>query len=152
MFLFNMNKDDPYTLEVTGLGDILISPGLLPNRTQDPLWVHRSTGPSGVNALGCALESLWQWASKADETKVNLSVKNGRWRVGRGKLCTFDQSPAPEGSWRRFLPWDERGQEITNATLYIMMDGYAVIVAGNSVVWVSYPEGAGGGGGGGMGV
>ena len=138
MFLSNLNEKQPTALELTETGDVLLSAGLLPDRTQDPLWAFRSTGASGVNALGCSLESFWQRLWSRDETQVTLTVKNGRWRVGRGRMCTLGRSPTPEGSLRRFLPWDERGQDIINAELQLVQDGTAIIRSGSTVLWDSY--------------
>lgn len=140
MFLTNFNEDYPTTLEVTEIGDILITAGFFPNSTKDTLWEHRSTGPSGVHVLGCALEAFWQRARKGGETRVSLSIKNGRWRVGRGKMCTLARSPAPEGSLRRFLPWDERGKAVIEASLYMVRNGHATIFSGTEVMWSSFLE------------
>ena len=126
-------------MEVTEVGDVLLSPGLFPDRAQDPLWAHRVTATFGGRAnggLGCVLEDLWRRHNSRDEIPVALSVKNGRWRVGRGKMCTLGQSPAPKGSLRRFLPWDERGQAIREGSLLLENDS-AVIASGQTVLWDS---------------
>lgn len=140
MFLARAHKS-PVTLEVTEIGDILLSPGFRPDHTQEPLWAHRATGSFGGFAnggLGCAVEAFWQRIMREEEAPTELSVKNGRWRVGRGWLCTLGRSPAPEGSLRRFLPWDARGSAIRGASLEIMEDGTAVIVSGNAIMWDSF--------------
>ena len=64
--------------------------------------------PSFLGRLCCVLGELWQRHTSRDEIPVTVSVKNGRWRVGRGAMCTLGRSPAPKGSLRRFLPWDEK--------------------------------------------
>ena len=71
---------------------------------------------------------------------MSLSIKNGRWRVGRGKMCTLARSPAPEGSLRRFLPWDERGKAVIEASLYMVRNGHATIFSGTEVMWSSFLE------------
>lgn len=133
--------NEPTTLEVTELGDILVSAGPVPDRTQEPLWAYHSTGSFGGRAnggLGCALESLWQRFKGEDDIQVKLSVKNGRWRVGRGAMCTLGRSPAPKGSLRRLLPWDARGRAITKAILRLMQDGTVSISSDGTVFWDSY--------------
>ena len=127
-------------MEVTEMGDVLLRAGLFPDRAQDPLWAHRVTRTFGGRAnggLGCVLEELWQRYTSRDEIPVTLSVKNGRWRVGRGPMCTLGRSPAPKGSLRRFLPWDERGQEIREGALFLLEDDSVVIAFGPNVLWDS---------------
>eukprot|EP00904_Undaria_pinnatifida_P003885 jgi/Undpi1/13498/HiC_scaffold_8.g03157.m1 len=127
------------TLEVTELGDLLLHAGRVPDRTEDPLWAHRSTGGFGshhtVGGFGCAVEAFLQRLNGEEDVQLNLSVKNGRWRVGRGMLCTMGRSPAPKGSWKRFLPWDARGRAIVEAELEMLPDGSVNISWGESVMW-----------------
>ncbi|CAN0274018.1 unnamed protein product [Laminaria digitata] len=142
MFLARAYKS-PFSLEVTEIGDILISPGHKPDRTQEPLWAHRATGSFGGVANGgliCVLEAFFQRVIMSEEEpQTELSVKNGRWRVGRGRFCTLGQSPAPRGSLRRFIPWDERGSAIRGASLELYEDGTALIVDSEKrVLWDSY--------------
>lgn len=131
----------PFTMEVTEIGDLLISPGHRPDRTQEPLWAHRATGSvSGLTngGLGCVVEAFWHRMMGEEDTEVTLSVKNGRWRVRRGMLCTLGSSPAPEGSFRRFIPGDERGSAIRGAFLQLLEDGTAVIDSADGILWDSY--------------
>lgn len=98
-YMSNMYPKKPTTLEVTELGDVLLSPGRFPNRALEPLWAYRMTGTFDGRAnggLGCTLEEFWQRHSSRDEIPATLSVKNGRWRVGRGRMCTLGRSLAPK--------------------------------------------------------
>lgn len=136
----NILEEQPTTFEVTEPGDLLLSPGPFPDRAQDPLWAHRMTGTFGgraIGGLGCALEDRLQRLTSRDAIPVRLSVKNGRWRVGRGMLCTLGRSPAPKGSFRRFLPWDERGREVREGSLMLLDEASVVITVGEDVVWDS---------------
>ena len=128
-------------MEITEPGDILVSIGRMPDRTGELLWTFRATDAFGGVAnggLGCAFESLLQRLQGKDPIEVNLSVKNGRWRVGRGRMCTLGRSPAPAGSLRRFLPWDARGRAITSAVLHLMQDGTVLISSGDAIMWDSF--------------
>lgn len=139
-YMSNLCPENPTTMTVTVIGDILLSPGLYPDRNQDPLWAYRMIGSFGGLANGgpvCALENWWQRLITGHEIPATLSVKNGRWRVGRGAMCTLGRSPAPEGSLRRFLPWDERGKAVREGTLYLLDDGSAVITWGEHSLWDS---------------
>lgn len=139
-YLSNLYPEQPTTLEITEVGDILFSPGLYPDRKQEPLWAHRVTATFAGRANGglfCALEDFWLEHTSRDEIPVTLSVKNGRWRVGRGMLCTLGRSPAPKGSLRRFLPWDERGREVREGVLFLLEDDSAIIASGQTVLWDS---------------
>ncbi|CAM9929813.1 unnamed protein product, partial [Scytosiphon promiscuus] len=105
---------------------------------------HRATGSSGGDpngGLGCALQSFWETlgSSSREDVPVHLTVKNGRWRVGRSALCTLGQSPKPAGSWRRHLPWDARGQAIKAASLELR-DGTLVVASGEDIFWSSLPS------------
>eukprot|EP00904_Undaria_pinnatifida_P010456 jgi/Undpi1/6540/HiC_scaffold_20.g09019.m1 len=138
--LSNLWLHKPTTMEVTEIGDVLLSPGFTPDREQDPLWAHRVMGAFGGRANGgffCALENWLQRQINGEELQVKLTVKNGRWRVGRGAMCTLGKSPAPEGSLRRFLPWDERGQAIRAASLYLLQDDSAIIAYEQHLFWYS---------------
>ncbi|CAN0304535.1 unnamed protein product, partial [Scytosiphon promiscuus] len=126
---------DSVTLSIRRNGDVLLGRGDRPTSTSndDPIWAHRSTGSSGGDpngGLGCALQSFWGTlgSSSREDAPVQMRVKNGRWRVGRGALCTLGQSPKPAGSWRRHLPWDARGQAIKAASLELR-DGTLVVAS-----------------------
>ncbi|CAN0068913.1 unnamed protein product [Ectocarpus sp. 12 AP-2014] len=88
-------------LEVTEVGDLILRQGDIPAYPTNPkpLWAHRVTGSVGGTAnggLGCALEAWWERATNGGEdmdVPVHLAVKNGRWRVGRGWMCTLGRSP-----------------------------------------------------------
>lgn len=139
-YMSNLDQKKPTTLEVTDLGDIMLSPGLYPDRQQDPLWEHRVTVTFGGRAnggLGCAVEGWWQEHIMGKEIPVMLSVKNGRWRIGRGAMCTLGRSPAPKGSLRRFLPWDERGKAVREGSLYLLDNDTMVITFGQDLLWDS---------------
>ncbi|CAN0270319.1 unnamed protein product, partial [Scytosiphon promiscuus] len=134
----------PYAnLEIRANGDVILGRGAMPflSEDKDPIWVHRSVGGYANGGLGCVLQSFWNslGITKWVDLRVNLRVKNGRWRVGRGALCTMGQSPRPAGSWRRFLPWDARGQAIKKAWLELRDETF-VIVSGEEVLWSSSPS------------
>lgn len=139
-------------LAITEVGDVLLRRGDLPAYSEPdlpvhaapegPLWAHRATGSIGGKAnggLGCVVESWWSKAvrGKADDTPVHLSVKNGRWRIGRGRLCTMGKSPKPTGSWRTKLPWDARGKAIKDASLQLLDSGNLVVASGDDIFWDS---------------
>lgn len=134
-------------LEITEIGDILLRPGDLPAYSPpgELNWVHRSMGSIGGKAnggLGCVVESWWTSnVRQADEIPVNLSVKNGRWRIGRGRLCTMGRSPRPAGSWRvflpGFLPGNARGKALRAASLQLLPGGNVVVASGDDVFWDS---------------
>ncbi|CAN0308814.1 unnamed protein product, partial [Scytosiphon promiscuus] len=120
-------------LEIRANGDVILGRGAMPSLSEDkdPIWVHRATGSVGGYAnggLGCVLQSFWKTLgiTSGVDVPVNLRVKNGRWRVGRGALCTMGQSPRPAGSWRRFLPWDARGQAIKKAWLELRDETFVI--------------------------
>lgn len=114
----------------------------------DMVWAHRSTGSIGgtVNGgLGCVVESWWRnHVLGVGDIPVNLSVKNGRWRVGRGRLCTMGKSPKPAGSWRvmlpDFVPGNDRGKALRAASLKLVEDGGLVVASGHEVFWESSPR------------
>eukprot|EP00904_Undaria_pinnatifida_P010417 jgi/Undpi1/6505/HiC_scaffold_20.g08984.m1 len=139
-YLSNLSRKKPTTMEVTAIGDVLLSPGLYPDHQHEPLWAHRVTETFGGRAnggLGCAVEDWWQRHVMGHEIPVMLSVKNGRWRVGRGMMCTLGQSPAPKGSLRRFLPWDDRGKAVREGSLYLLDDDTFIITFGQNLLWDS---------------
>lgn len=145
-FMSTLPVTDSANLEVTEIGDIVLRSGDLPAYpTDEPaLWSHRATGSIGGKAnggLGCVLELLWERLAngKSDDIPVHLSVKNGRWRVGRGPLCTMGQSPKPAGAWRVHLPWDSRGKVIKAASLQLLEDNTLVLASGGEVLWSSRP-------------
>ena len=143
MYMSNESPENPTTLEVTDIGDILLRPGLRPDPTREPLWAHRVTGAFGGRAnggLGCVVESLWRRYTFQREIPVTLTVKNGRWRVGRGAMCTLGQSPAPDGSLSRFLPWDETGKAVREGHLYLLEDGTAMVGYPEHMFWDSFYE------------
>ena len=136
----NLWLHKPTTMEVTEIGGVLLSPGFTPDREQDPLWAHRVMGAFGDRANGGffgALENWFQRQINGEEIQVKLTVKNGRWRVRRGAMCTLGKSPAPQGSLRRFIPWDERGQAIRAASLYLLQDDSAIIAFEQHLFWYS---------------
>lgn len=139
-YLSNLNPANPVTLEATGLGDLLLTPGAVPNRKKTPKWASRTTSAWGSNANGgllCAVEARMRGVVGKDEPETRLSVKNGRWRVGRGPLCTLCQSPRPEGSFRRFIPGDARGKAIREASLTFSDSDNLVIASGSDILWDS---------------
>ena len=137
-FLSTLPLVDSANVEVTDVGDIIFRKGDLPAfPTEDsPVWAHRVTGTTGGRANGgamCALMSRLGF-------QVELSVKNGQWRVGRGLLCNMGQSPRPEGSWWAHVPFNARGNAIRNASFRIEDDGQTLVVAsGDVILWSSDP-------------
>ncbi|CAN0201726.1 unnamed protein product, partial [Ectocarpus fasciculatus] len=116
-FLSTAPLVDSANLEVTEIGDVILRAGDFPafSGEKPPLWAYRATGSTGDKADGglvCVMESWWRRAVKgADgDIPVHLYLKNGRWRVGKGWLCTVGKSPKPHGSWRTNLPWDTPGR------------------------------------------
>ncbi|CAN0104281.1 unnamed protein product [Ectocarpus sp. 6 AP-2014] len=135
-------------LEVTEVGDLILRQGDIPAYPTDdtPLWAHRVTGSVGDTAnggLGCALEAWWERATNGGEDMgipVHLSVKNGRWRVGRGWMCTLGRSPRVAGGWRVHLPWDSHGKAVKAASLQVR-DGSAVMATEDGhILWSSSPS------------
>ena len=162
-FLSTLPLLDSASLEVTDVGDLVLRAGDLPAFPQavtaataaeegeeeeeeesSTLWAHRASGFGGEanGGLGCVLESWWRKKinGEAADIPAHLSVKNGRWRVGRGGLCTMVRSPRPQGGWRAHLPWDARGRAIRAATLRILDSKALVVASGDEVVWSSVPE------------
>ena len=154
-FMSTLPGPDSVSLSVTEIGDIVLRREEPPVRSAEeaeeeqpplplPLWVHRATGSIGERANGglmCLVESWWGRVveERATDIPVHLSVKNGRWRVGRGGRCTLGQSPRPAGSWRVHLPWnDARGREIRAASLDLRENGELVVASGaGDVLWSS---------------
>eukprot|EP00752_Nemacystus_decipiens_P005979 g5400.t1 len=140
-------------VEITEVGDIILRRGDLPAYPSptgsDPedgvLWAHRATGSVGGRAnggVGCVLESLWRrFIIGVDDVPVNLSVKHGRWRVGRGTFCTMGASSTPAGRWRVYLPhWtpgNAWGKALRAASLQLLPNGNLVVAAGAMVFWKS---------------
>ncbi|CBN79624.1 hypothetical protein Esi_0283_0017 [Ectocarpus siliculosus] len=139
---------DSANLEVTEVGDLVLRRGDIPAYPSDhkPLWAHRVTGSVGGTAnwrLGCALEVWWHRATNGGEgmgVPVHLVVKNGRWRVGRGWMCTLGRIPSVAGGWRVHLPWDSHGKTL-KAALLQLCDGSVVMATGEGdVAWSSSPS------------
>ncbi|CAM9969723.1 unnamed protein product, partial [Pylaiella littoralis] len=146
-FLSTLPLAESANLEVTEIGDVILRRGDLPAYPTDAstLWEHRATGSICGKANGgllCLVELWWEKLAngKSDDTPVHLAVKDGRWRVGRGRLCTMGQSPKPKGGWRVHLPWDERGKVIKAASLQILDDKTLVLTSGGEVFWSSSPQ------------
>lgn len=152
-FLSTLPLLSSINLEINEIGDVLLRRGDLPAYPNpaysDPgevLLAHRTTGSIGGEAnggLGCTVESWWlRNVRGAEDVPVNLSVKNGRWRVGRGRLCTMGRSPRPAGSWRaflpRFIPGNARGKALRAASLQLLPSGNVVVASGDEVFWDSY--------------
>lgn len=136
-FLSTLPLLDSANVEVTDIGDLVFRKGDLPAfPTEDPaLWAHREIGSAWGKANGGPMCAIMTRLG----VPVKLTVKNGRWRVGRGVLCNMAQSPKPSGSWRVHLPWNARGQVIKDASLQIK-DGQTLVVAsGDEVFWSSAP-------------
>ncbi|CAM9318284.1 unnamed protein product [Ectocarpus sp. 12 AP-2014] len=133
-------------VEITEIGDIILRAGDIPAFSGDkpPLWAYRATGSTGDKAdggMGCVLESWWRRIVKGtdDDIPVHLYVKNGRWRVGRGRLCTMGQSPKPHGSWRANLPWDAQGRAIKTAALELRDSAMVLVTPQGEILWSSAP-------------
>ncbi|CAM9605828.1 unnamed protein product [Ectocarpus sp. 12 AP-2014] len=126
-FLSTAPVVDSANLEVTEVGDLVLRKGDIPAYPTDDtlLWAHRVTGSVGGTAnggLGCAVEAWWERATNGGEdmgVPVHLAVKNGRWRVGRGWMCTLGRSPRVAGGWRVHLPWDSHGKAMKAASLQV---------------------------------
>ncbi|CAM9997780.1 unnamed protein product [Pylaiella littoralis] len=144
-FLSTLPPMDSSNLEVTEVGDVILRRGDLPAYSADapPIWAHRAMGSIGGKAnggLGCVVELWWQkFVKGSNGTPVHVAVKDGRWRVGRGRLCTMGISPKPEGSWRVHLPWDAIGNAIKAASLELREDHSLVLASGEMVLWSSPP-------------
>ncbi|CAB1099113.1 unnamed protein product [Ectocarpus sp. CCAP 1310/34] len=111
-----------------------------------PLWAYRPTGSVGGTAnggLGCAVEGWWERATNGGRDMgvlVHLAMKNSRWRVGRGRMCTLGQSPRPAGGWRVHLPWDSHGKTLKAASLQLR-DGSVVMSTEDAhILWSSSPS------------
>eukprot|EP00752_Nemacystus_decipiens_P015192 g13527.t1 len=152
-FLSTLPALSSVNVEVTEVGDVILRRGDLPAYPSpvesDPedgvLWAHRATGSVGGRAnggLGCVLESLWRrFIVGVDDVPVNLSVKDGRWRIGRGTFCTMGASSTPAGRWRVYLPhWtpgNAWGKALRAASLQLLPNGNLVVAAGSRVFWES---------------
>lgn len=143
-FLSTAPLVDSANLEITEIGDVILRAGDIPAFSGDepPLWAYRATGSTGDKAdggLGCVLESWWGRVVKGanDDIPVHLCVKNGRWRVGRGRLCTMGQSPKPYGSWRANLPWDAQGRAIKTAGLEFRGSTLVLVTPQGKILWSS---------------
>lgn len=142
-YLSTSRSTTAVNLEVTAIGDILLRRGGHPADSDpaSPLWAHRATGSFGGKAdggLGCVAESWWmRHVLEEDDNPVELTVKNGQWRVGRGRFCTMGKSPKPIGSWRVLKPFDARGETLRNASLQVLKDGKVVLASGGDVLWDS---------------
>lgn len=118
-------------VEVTEVGDVVFRKGDLPAfPTEDsPVWSHRAVDSGGPM---CGLMSRLG-------VPVKMTVKNGRWRVGRGALCKMTQSPKPAGSWHTYVPLSARGKAIRNASLQIRDDQTFVVASGDELFWSAVP-------------
>ncbi|CAM9307209.1 unnamed protein product [Ectocarpus sp. 12 AP-2014] len=145
-FLSTAPLVDSTNVEITEIGDVILRAGDIPafSGGMPPLWANRATGSTGDKADGgggCVLESWWRRMVKGtdDDIPVHLYVKNGRWRVGRGRLCTTGQSPKPHGSWRANLPWDAQGRAIKTAALELRDSALALVTPQGEILWSSAP-------------
>ncbi|CAB1117662.1 unnamed protein product [Ectocarpus sp. CCAP 1310/34] len=141
-FLSTAPLVDSTNVEITEIGDVILRAGGFPAFSGDkpPLWAYRATGSTGDKAdggLGCVFESWWRRMVKGTDEDVHLYVKNGRWRVGRGRLCTMGQSPRPHGSWRANLPWDAQGQAIKTAGLELRDRALVLVTPHGEILWSS---------------
>ncbi|CAM9842604.1 unnamed protein product, partial [Ectocarpus sp. 4 AP-2014] len=143
-FLSTAPLVDSTNVEITEIGDVILRAGDIPAFSGDkpPLWTYRATGSTGDKAdggLGCVFESWWRRMIKGtdDDIPVHLYVKNGRWRVGRGRLCTMSQSPKPHGSWRANLPWDAKGRAIKTAGLELRDNAMVLVTPQGDILWSS---------------
>lgn len=132
-------------LAISEVGDVSLRRGDLPpygySDPEPPIWAHRATGSTGDHADGgvwCVVESfVRRKVLRFDDVPVNLVVRNGRWRVGRGWLCMMGRSPRPEGGWKVYLPWSARGKALRAASLQVLESGNAVVASGDEVFWDS---------------
>ncbi|CAM9178532.1 unnamed protein product [Ectocarpus sp. 12 AP-2014] len=147
-FLSTAPVVDSANLEVTEVGDLILRQGDIPAYPTDhpPLWAHRVTGSVGGIAnggLGCALEAWWERATNGGEdmgVPVHLAVKNGRWRVGRGWMCTLGRSPRVAGGWRVHLPWDSHGKAVKAASLQLRDGSVVMATEDGHILWSSSPS------------
>ncbi|CAM9917675.1 unnamed protein product [Ectocarpus sp. 12 AP-2014] len=147
-FLSTAPVVDSANLEVTEVGDLILRQGDLPAYPTDdtPLWAHRVTGSVAGTAnggLGCAVESWWERATNGGQdmgVPVHLAVKNGRWRVGRGWMCTLGRSPRPVGGWRVHLPWDSHGKALKAASLQLRHGSVVMSTEDGHILWSSSPS------------
>ncbi|CAM9735229.1 unnamed protein product [Ectocarpus sp. 12 AP-2014] len=135
-------------LEVTEVEDLILRQGDIPAFPTDhaPLWAHRVTGSVGGTAhggLGCAIEAWWERVTNGGEdmgVPVHLAVKNGRWRVGRGWMCTLGRSPRVAGGWRVHLPWDSHGKALKAASLQLRDGSVVMSTEDGHILWSSSPS------------
>ncbi|CAM9894426.1 unnamed protein product [Ectocarpus fasciculatus] len=147
-FLSTVPLVESSSLEVTEVGDLILRRGDIPAYPTDPepLWAHRVMGSVGDTAnggLGCAVEAWWERVTNGGEdmgVPVHLAVKNGRWRVGRGWLCSMAQSPRPAGGWRVHLPWDSHGKALKAASLQVRDNNVVMATEDGEVIWSSSPS------------
>eukprot|EP00752_Nemacystus_decipiens_P002353 g2223.t1 len=137
-FLSTLPSPGSANVEVTDVGDLVFRAGDLPAFPVDdsPIWAHRATGSTGDKADGGAVCALMARMG----VPVELTVKNGRWRVGRGLWCKMAQSAKPAGSWRIHVPGNERGKAMKNASLQIRDGPTLVLASGDDVFWSSAPS------------
>lgn len=116
------------SLEVTGHGDMVFREGDLPAfpTRESPDWAHRA----GAEGVLCKVKS---WLG----TQMHVSVRNGRWTVGRGRGCTLGESPKPSDGWLAYMPGNGRGKAMRNASLQITEDRKLVLASGDTVFWRS---------------
>ena len=117
------------------MGDVLLSTGVFPDRTQGPSWAYHSTGASGVNALGCSLEALGQRRGSEHEIQVILSVNRSvgsEW--GGGGCATSGGAQRRRGACEGSFAWDERGKKIADPEFHLVRDGTAKIRSDNTAV------------------
>ncbi|CAN0199932.1 unnamed protein product, partial [Ectocarpus fasciculatus] len=147
-FLSTVPLVESSNLEVTEVGDLILRRGDIPAYPTDhePLWAHRVMGSVGDTAnggLGCAVEAWWERVTNGGEdmgVPVHLIVKNGRWRVGRGWLCSMARSPRVAGGWRVHLPWDSHGKALKAASLQVRDNSVVMVTEDGEVIWSSSPS------------
>lgn len=129
-------------IEISDLGDITLSPTGNNHKDKEPVWAYRAPTTWGNRAdggIGCTAERLLRKAIGKGEIPMTLQVRNGRWRIGRGALCTLGKSSRPEGSLRSLLQDDPRGKALRTASLTVYSDR-VVISSGPDVMWDSSLE------------
>ena len=84
--------------------NVHLSAGVFPSRTQSALWAHHSTEVLGDEVLGCSLETIWQRMRSRERTQVDVSVKNGRWRVGEPKNDVYPRAKPSAGGEPAKIP------------------------------------------------
>ncbi|CAN0104412.1 unnamed protein product [Ectocarpus sp. 6 AP-2014] len=131
-------------LEVTEVRDLILRQGDIPAYpTGHTLGTPRygvGRGYSTSGGLGCAVEARWERATNGGEdmgVPVHLAVKNGRWRVGRGWMCTLGRSPRVEGGWRVHLPWDSHRKAVKVASLQLRDSSVVMSPEDGHILWSS---------------